>query len=74
MKNLYIISGLIISQNEIVMELVNSIKTFLEISDLYFSYSGDISICFDLLERSFTKIMPAAKVVVGHCEKVAGNF
>jgi len=73
-KNLLIITGLIISQNSIVMELVESINYFLEISDLYFRYCGDISVCLERLQKSFTNIMPAAKIVVSHCEKVAGNF
>jgi len=73
MKNLIIITGLIVSENVIVSELVRSINSFLEVSDTFYQYAGDVSIGLDMVERAYGKIMPAAKVVVANCEKVAGN-
>jgi hypothetical protein len=73
MKNLIIITGLIVSQNAVVSELVRSINSFLEVSDTYYQYAGDVSISLDMVERAYGKIMPAAKLVVANCEKVSGK-
>jgi hypothetical protein len=73
MRNLMIITGVIASQNDIVLELVRSINHFLEVSDIFYQYAGDVSVTLDRVEKAYVEIMPAAKTVVSNCERVSGR-
>jgi len=73
MKNLMIITGLIVSHNDFVKELVGSINNFLQIADKFFMMAGDQSVSLDQVEESWVGVLPAAKVVGLNCERVLGK-